>query len=210
MAKRYDQISAFILSGGLSSRMGKDKGLLELGGKPLIVRTAHLLEPLVSAVMVVGTPERYAPLGLHAIADWNFDVHDRKGAAQGPLVGIATALHSTKTGWNLILACDLPYLSAEWLEWVLARAMVSGQQIVMPRTSRGLETLAAVYRRECGPQMVASLARGVRKVSEAMEQFRLELVSESDWRHVDPDGRVLQNMNSSADYEDARKWWATK
>lgn len=208
--ERYDKISAFILAGGCSSRMGKDKGLLELGGQPLIVRTAHLLDPLVSAVTVVGSPERYAPLGLHAIADVNFDVLEGKGAALGPLAGIATALHSTETTWNLILACDLPYLTAEWLDWLMARAMESEKQIVMPRTSRGLEPLAAIYRRECATRLVASLARGVRKVAEAMEQFSVDMVSDSDWRHVDPEGRTLLNMNVPADYEDARNWWAAR
>jgi len=51
--------------------MGREKGLLEFGGEPVIVRTARLLEPLVTEVTVVGLPERYAALGLRAIADQN-------------------------------------------------------------------------------------------------------------------------------------------
>jgi molybdopterin-guanine dinucleotide biosynthesis protein A len=210
IVKRYHQMSAFILSGGASSRMGKEKGLLEFGGEPLIVRTAHLLEPLVAAVTVVGSHERYAVLGLRAIADREFGSPNKKGELQGPLVGIASALTATTTTWNVILACDLPYLSCEWLDWLLARAMDSHHQIVMPRTSAGLEPLAAVYRRECAAPIVASLARGVRKVTDAMEEFRIEFVSEPEWRHVDPDARVLRNMNAPADYEEVRKWWDTK
>lgn len=210
IVKRYDQISAFILSGGASSRMGKQKGLLEFGGEPLIVRTAHLLEPLVAAVTVVGSPEHYGTLGLHAIADRDFGSPDAKGEIQGPLVGIASALTETDTIWNLILACDLPYLTSGWLDWLLARAMGSGHQIVMPRTSGGLEPLAAIYRRECAAPIVASLARGVRQVTDAMKEFRIEFVSENDWRDLDPDGRTLRNMNTQADYEEARKWLETK
>jgi molybdopterin-guanine dinucleotide biosynthesis protein A len=208
--KRYDQISAFILSGGASSRMGREKGLLEFGGEPLIVRTAHLLEPLVAAVTVVGSPKRYVALGLRAIADRDFGSPDLRGRVQGPLAGIASALAETDTTWNLILACDLPYLTAEWLDWLLARAMDSDRQIVMPRTSAGLEPLAAIYRRECAAPIVASLARGVRKVTDAMEEFRIEYVSQDDWWDVDPDGRTLRNMNTQADYEEARKWLETK
>ena len=189
--------------------MGKEKGLLEFGGQSLIARTAHLLEPIVATVTVVGSPERYRCIDLHAIADKDFGSPDEIGGVQGPLAGIASARTATDTIWNLILACDLPYLTTEWLNWLLARAMDSNKQIVMPRTSEGLEPLAAVYRRECAALIVASLARGVRKVTDAMEEFHIEFVSEDEWRHIDPDGRVLRNMNAPADYEEARRWLET-
>ena len=207
---RYGQISAFILAGGVSSRMGQDKGLLEVGGEPLIVRTARLVEPLVAGVTVVGSPERYAVLGLRTIADQNFWSNDGNELVQGPLAGIASALARTETIWNLILACDLPYLTAEWVGWLLARTMGCDQQIVIPRTAAGLEPLAAVYRRDCGAPIAAALARGVRKVTDALEEFHVEIVSERDWRGIDPDGRVLRNMNTPADYEEARKWLEAK
>jgi molybdenum cofactor guanylyltransferase len=210
IVKRYEQISAFILAGGASSRMGKPKALLEFGGEPLVVRTARLLDQLVSSVTVVGSPEHYASVGLRVIADGNFGIPAEEGRGLGPLVGIATALHKTDTVWNLMLACDLPYLTAEWLNWLLGRAAGSGQQIVMPRTSGGVEPLAAVYSRECAAPIVASLARGVRKVTDAMEEFRIEFVLERDWRHIDPSGRVLRNMNAPADYDEAKKWLNVK
>jgi len=204
--KRYDQVSAFILSGGASSRMGKAKGLLEFGGQLLILRIARMLEPLVSAVTAVGSAERYAGLGLHVIEDQQFGSSEEGSRTAGPLAGIASALTATRTDWNLILACDLPYLTAEWVDWLLARATVSTQQIIMPHTAGGLEPLAAVYRRECAEPIIAALYRGVRKVTDATEQFGIEFVAERDWRHIDPDGRVLRNMNAPEDYEEARRW----
>jgi molybdopterin-guanine dinucleotide biosynthesis protein A len=207
VVKRYDQVSAFILCGGASSRMGKAKGLLEFGGQPLILRTARLLEPLVFAVTAIGSPEPYADLGLHVIGDRQFGSSDKPGSTPGPLAGIASALSATRTDWNLILACDLPYLTADWVDWLLARARDSSREIVMPRTAGGPEPLAAVYRRECAKSIIAALRRGVRKVTDAMEQFRIEFVTERDWRHVDPAGRVLRNMNALEDYEEARRSW---
>ena len=103
-----------------------------------------------------------------------FGAKKRNESMRTPLVGIATALNSTKSPWNLILACDLPYLTAEWLDWLLARADNSSAQIVMPRTSGGLEPLAALYRKECGAPIVAALERGIRKVTDAMAEFRME------------------------------------
>src|SRR5271165_5171522 len=109
LVKPNCRVAAFILAGGASSRMGRDKGLLELAGVPLVLRTAQLLEPLVAEVTVVGAGERYSALGLTTIDDQN----GGEGERAGPLAGIVTALRATRAPWNLILACDLPYLSAE-------------------------------------------------------------------------------------------------
>jgi len=190
--------------------MGRDKGLLEFDGVPLIVHTARLIEPLVAEVTVVGPPRRYAPLGLNAIADQDGAGRGAKKNRRGPLAGIATALEVTCSPWNLIVACDLPYLSGAWLDWLLSRAMASRGQVVIPRTGRGLEPLAAVYRRECGGPIASALARGVRKVTEAIEGFRLEVVEQSEWRRADSRGLVLKNMNRPGDYVEARKWWGAK
>ncbi len=204
--KRYDQISAFILTGGASSRMGKAKGLLEFGGEPLIIRIARTIEPLVSSVIAVGPSEHYAALGLAVIEDQKFGILDERGKSPGPLAGIASALSASPTDWNLILACDLPYLSRDWVAWLLARTNVSSAQIIMPRTEGGPEPLAAVYRRECAEPIIAALHRGIRKVTDALAQLRTEFATEREWHHIDPDGRVLRNMNSPEDYEEARKW----
>jgi molybdopterin-guanine dinucleotide biosynthesis protein A len=206
ITKRYEQVSAFILTGGASSRMGKAKGLLEFGGEPLILRIARTIEPLVSSVTAVGPSERYTTLGLQVIEDQQFGIAGERGKSSGPLAGIASALSASRTDWSLILACDLPYISREWLDWLLARTMVSSGQIVMPRTERGSEPLAAVYRRECAEPIIAAFHRGVRKVTDATEHLRTEFVTERQWHHIDPDGRVLRNMNTPEDYEEARKW----
>jgi molybdopterin-guanine dinucleotide biosynthesis protein A len=189
--------------------MGRDKGLLEFGGVPLIVHMARLLRPLVTEVTVVGSPSRYAKFGLRAIAD---DAQAQRGVDRpgcGPLAGIATALAATQSPWNLNVAGDLPYLSAEWLDWLLSRALRSRDEAVVPRTEHGIEPLAAVYRRECGEPIVAALAQGVRKVSDAIEKFRVDFVYPREWHHFDPSGLVLRNMNAPEDYEEVRKWWAT-
>lgn len=210
VVKRHLQFAGFILAGGASSRMGRDKGLLDFRGVPLILRTARLLDPLVAKVTVVGPPHRYAPLGLHVIAD---EVRAEGGSekrGRGPLAGISAALRATHSPWNLIVACDLPYLSAEWFKWLLSRALHSSGEAVVPRTERGIEPLAAVYRRECAARIGAALDRGTRKASDAIEELRLDFVYPRDWRSVDPSGLILRNMNSPEDYDEALKWWSAQ
>jgi molybdopterin-guanine dinucleotide biosynthesis protein A len=188
--------------------MGREKALLDFGGVPLILHTARLLEPIVAQVTIVGSPSKYAKLGLRAIADdaRAQDGPDRPG--RGPLAGIAAALTATHSRWNLIVACDLPYLSAKWLDWLLSRALRSSDEAVIPRTERGIEPLAAVYRRECGAAIAAAVARGVRKVSDAIEELHVNVVYPHQWRQIEPSELILKNMNAPGDYEEARNWWA--
>jgi len=190
--------------------MGRDKGLLDFGGVPLIVHTARLIEPLVAEVTVVGPLRRFAAMGLRAMADQGAADRGSKRIRRGPLAGIAAALAATRLPWNLIVACDLPYLSAAWLEWLLSRAIQSRGQVVVPRTGRGLEPLAAVYRRECGAAIATALARGARKVTDVIEELRMDVVDQSEWRRLDPRALVLKNMNTPGDYDEARKWWGVE
>jgi molybdenum cofactor guanylyltransferase len=207
--KRYREVAGFILAGGASSRMGRDKGLLDFGGVPLIVHTARLLQPIVAEVTVVGSPNRYAKFGLRVVADKAQALHGLESSGCGPLAGIATALSATLMPWNLVVACDLPYLSAKWLDWLLSRALCSQAEVVVPRTERGIEPLAAVYRRECSAPIAAALARGVRKVTDVIETLEVKFVYPREWRHADSGGLVLRNMNVPEDYAEARKWWLT-
>jgi molybdopterin-guanine dinucleotide biosynthesis protein A len=190
------RIATFILAGGESSRMGVDKGLLESAGVPLIVRTARLVDALGGAATVVGRPETYQRLGLLAIAD------DWPGC--GPLGGIATALRASDREWNLIVACDLPYLTREWLQFLARRARESVADAVVPMNERGPEPLCAMYRKSCEPAIRGALEQGTRKVTEGLARVRVEYLELSEWKCFDSDGLLFKNMNTPADYEEAK------
>ena len=194
--QRYDQVAGFILAGGASSRMGRDKALLEVGGLPMLVRTARLLEPLVVSVTVIGPPERYAPLALRVVPD--------DQPRLGPLGGLATALRISESEWNLVVGCDLPYLLGAWLDWLLARAVESRADAVVPESARGLEPLCAVYRARCAATISAALSRGERKLTDAISALRIEKVLQAEWERFSPAGRLFTNMNTPEDYAQAR------
>ncbi len=194
--QRSKRTAGFILAGGQSSRMGRDKALLEIGGVPLLLRTARLLEPLVAGVTVIGSPERYAALRLRIIPD--------DAAELGPLGGIATALRVSTAEWNLIVGCDLPYLSPAWLSWLTARAEASRADAVLPEGPRGVEPLCAMYRTSTGAAVGAALAKGVRKVTDGLAGLVVENIPESEWKAFDPSGLLFTNMNSPEDYAEAR------
>jgi molybdenum cofactor guanylyltransferase len=189
-------IEGFILAGGESSRMGRDKALLELSGEALIVRTARLVESAAERCAIVGDTVRLEGLELLVIED------EFPGA--GPLGGIATALRASEVEWNLIVACDLPYLTREWLEFLIGHAMRSDADAVLPMNERGAEPLCAMYHKRAESAIRAALDRGVRKVTDALADVRIKFIEPSQWKGFDSEGLLFKNMNSPADYEEAK------
>ena len=190
------QIEGFILAGGESSRMGREKALLEIDGEPLIVRTTRLVESVAGGATVVGESAAIRALGLPMLAD------DWPGA--GPLGAIATALRVVKAPWSLLVACDLPYLTKAWLEYLIARAVASKADAVLAMNARGAEPLSALYHKRAEPAIRAALDRGTRKVTDGLANLRVELIEPAEWKRFDSEGYLFKNMNSPEDYEEAR------
>ena len=196
----HEAIGAFILAGGQSSRMGSEKGLLPFAGKPLVLRMARLVEFAGDAPIIIGPPGKFGGIGFRVVAD------DRRGLGigGGPLVGISTALRVATRGWNLIVACDLPFLTREWLEFLIARALDSPADVVIPLNERGYEPLCAMYRQRCHPAIAAALARGVRKVTDGLAGLTMSAIARDEWKGFDPRGQLFKNVNTPADYDEAR------
>lgn len=193
------QVAAFILAGGESTRMGRSKAALQLGGLSMLARTARLAQSVcgASGAVVIGNVGGADSCGLAAISD------EWPGA--GPLGGIATALQSSKAPWNLVVACDLPYLTTPWLEFLVGRALASQADAVVPTNTRGAEPLCAVYHKRGEAAIRAGLERGVRKVTDGLKDLLVELIDPFEWKAFDSDGLLFKNMNTPEDYEEARR-----
>ena len=196
------EMAGYILAGGASSRFGQDKALVEIGAMPMLARMTKLLKRVTKNVKVIGSPEKYSQFGVEAIPD--------RWPGEGPLGGIVTALlNATKNNlqhkWNLILSCDMPFLTAEWLGYLCERAMKSSAQAVYSQSAHGPEPLCACYRTDAGLALLEVFERGVRKVTEALKHVRTEVLDEADWKRFDSAGRLFWNMNTPADYEEARR-----
>ena len=150
-----DEITAIILAGGESSRMGKDKALLNLGdnlgNSTLLSRVCLVANECATQTLVV-TPwvDRYrdvVPSGSHLIKEQLV-----LGATSNtPLIGFVQGMELVKTEWILLLACDLPYLSSYQVkQWSLALTTVLPAEIaLLPRNAKGWEPLCGFYRRSC-------------------------------------------------------------
>ncbi len=169
--------AGFVLVGGASSRMGTNKAFLPLDGQPLVLYVAKTVASVAGSAMLVGSRAVYGHLGLKVIPD------ARTG--YGPLAGIEAALDSTAADFNLIVACDLPGLSAGLFDAIFTAAEAQPEaDITMPA---GPEPLCAVYRKRALPLIRAALDRGTRKVTDAFDQLLVQTVAigaESDFTNV--------------------------
>ena len=198
------EINGYVLAGGASSRFGRDKGLVDLAGKTALQRACDLVGDVAGSVQVVALAERYPDLRALIVAD--------RWPGEGPLGGIITALRATKsdkTGatWNLIISCDMPFLTRAWLEYLCTSALASDAEMVVPRSEHGLEPLCACWRTSAADSLQRAFEDGVRKVTEAMKRLRMETLDETDWKRFDSAGQLFWNMNTPQDYQEALQMW---
>lgn len=155
--------AGFVLVGGRSSRMGRDKALLPAGSKTLAEQTADYVKHAAGNVTLIGPPDRYGFLGLPVIPD--------VAEGLGPLAGLCTALRISAAEWNLIVACDMPGLNAEFLRKLLESAEIAGKDCLVPSSARGMEPLCAVYHARILPAVESALNRKLLKMQDFVRQL---------------------------------------
>ena len=196
------EVRGYVMAGGASARFGFDKACAELNGLTMLARMCQLVKKVAGSVSVVAAFGRYAEFGERIVDDhW---------PGQGPLGGIITALmdaHSQKHQhtWCLIVGCDMPFLTHEWLAYLAERALASEAAVVAPGSAFGLEPLCACWHTAATAKLQYAFEDGVRKVTDAMKRVDMEVVDESDWKRFDKAGRLFWNMNTQAEYEEARQ-----
>jgi molybdenum cofactor guanylyltransferase len=201
------RFAGYVQAGGGSKRFGTDKALMELGGKTILARTVELLASVCGQARIVAAAGKYAEAPALVVED--------RWPGEGPLGGILTALSeshgcSRRADWNLIVSCDMPFLTWEWLAFLCEHASQSRAQVVVPESAAGLEPLCACWRTDAAEAVRKAFDSGVRKVTEAMKRLPMEVLDEGVWKRFDTDGRLFWNMNTLADYEEAKRILETR
>lgn len=181
-----------ILTGGRARRFGgRDKARLVVQGRSIIERQVELLRSVTDEVFLVGhDPERFSDLGLPVFAD--------RISEAGALGGILTALESTKADRVLVLACDMPFLVADLLRALAARA-ASGDGAWI-RTSRGPEPLVACYRQSARERIREAITSGHLKAADLGRSLNLQELTEGEVEAFGPIAVLLANLNTPEDY----------
>jgi molybdenum cofactor guanylyltransferase len=185
-------VSGFVLTGGRSSRMGTEKALLPFRGGLLGAHIASVVESACGQVTVVGDPVLYAALGRPVIADLHPGI--------GPLGGIEAALAASPTPWILVAACDMPGLTAEFLQELMRETERQPEaDAILPIPAGGpANPLCALYHQRILPRLREAIATGDYKVTRALNGTELRLIA------VD-DGQALHNANTPAEWQELLK-----
>jgi molybdenum cofactor guanylyltransferase len=183
-----NQITAIVLAGGKSQRMGADKGLLDLNGKTFIQHICDALQPIVgSNILIVSSNKEYDALGFSRVED----IIENKG----PVGGLYTGLKESKTKVNLVLSVDVPLISAELLQWLIKN---HDETDMVTQTKSGDKTspLIGVYDRSMRivfGELLAGNQLKLRKVIEDVKHKTIEVPEK--WNNQ------VQNINTQEEYQ---------
>ncbi len=192
-----DPVTAFVLAGGKSSRMGpnKDKAFLKMGGRTLLEHALELARAAAGSApgnrWIVGSADKFAAFG---------PVVEDIYPGNGPLAGIHAALTASATDLNLIIAVDMPFLQPGFLNYLIRQARASTAAVVVPRTATGLQPLAAVYRREFAAAAERSLRAGENKVTRLFPEFHTRVIEPEELKENGFAEDLFSNLNTEQEW----------
>jgi molybdopterin-guanine dinucleotide biosynthesis protein A len=186
-------VSAFILAGGKSTRMGRDKAFVAYEGRTLLARALDVARSLTANVSIVGSAEKYAPFA-PVVEDLFRDC--------GPLAGIHAALRASSTEMNLLLAVDTPYVSPVFLQYLTSRAHDAADALVtLPRAEGRRQPLCAIYRREFATTAESALRAGRNRIDVLFDEVRTRVIEQPELEAAGFSPAIFRNLNTPEDLE---------
>jgi len=179
-------ISAFILAGGQSSRMGQDKGLMPFNGKLMIEHSIDTLKTIVIDIFIVSNNPIYNQFNLPLLSDITPN--------KGPAGGIYTALSHSKTEHNLILSCDTPFVNQQLIQYLLDRH--ESFDITIPKINEKKHPLIGIYNKTCKSFYKKSIEDNTLKLDLINQQLKYNVVT------IDPlifSPKLFHNINTPQD-----------
>lgn len=189
-------MTLIILAGGKSSRMkGRDKAFLPLNQETMVGSIIRRLSPLFNEIWVVAKkPELYQDYPVRVVTD--------EFSNRGPIGGIHAGLKASSDEYNQILACDLPLVKFEVIEFLLKRAK---KDLTIPQIDGYLEPLIAVYSKRLIPIIEKLIHQENYKLTNMLPYIDVDYVTEKEIKKFDPQLESFLNVNSTSDYEYLQK-----
>lgn len=194
--QRVGDLTAFILAGGLSRRMGREKAFLELGGRTLLSRAVDLANSIAPNARIVAPQEKFLTIA-RTIEDVFPD--------GGPLAGIHAALSCTTTELNLMLAVDLPFVQADFLVYLAAQASQVSALVTVPEAGKRLQPLCAIYRRDFREVAARSLKKKKNKIDVLFADVETRVIAEAEITRMGFSVQMFQNLNTPEEFAKAEQ-----
>ncbi|HYM78846.1 MAG TPA: molybdenum cofactor guanylyltransferase [Candidatus Dormibacteraeota bacterium] len=181
-------VSAFVLAGGRSTRMGTDKAFILLDGRTLLARALDTARSVTADVHIVGDPAKFAPFA---------PVVEDVFPGCGPLAGIHAALRMSETDLNLILAVDLPFVTPALLQFLITQARgAAAPTVTVPQTSQGWQPLCAIYRRKFADAAEKALRSGRYKIDALYNPALTRVITEDELQSAGFSAAAFRNLNT--------------
>jgi molybdenum cofactor guanylyltransferase len=181
------EVTAFVLAGGRSSRMGTDKAFVEFQGRTLLERALALVTAITEKVYVLGSRARFGAFG--EVVEDEFPDH-------GPLAGIHAGLRASSTDLNLILAVDMPFVTDVFLRYMLNEAEQSDALVTLPRAAGNWQPLCAVYRRPFAKLAESALRAGRNRIDLLFRETSVHIIEEPQIQRAGFDAELFRNLNT--------------
>lgn len=189
---KIEGVTGVILAGGSSSRMGRNKALLEIDGERIIARVYRTLAALFHEVVIVtNTPEEYDFLPCRKVAD----IHPGAGSIAGLQAGLA----ASRTEQIFVAACDMPFLSPDLIRLLCSAA--AGSDATVPLNGEGLrEPLHALYRRSTLNAIQAAINNGDKSILHLLDSIATRLVPQEEFSSIAGALESFRNLNTIDEY----------
>jgi molybdopterin-guanine dinucleotide biosynthesis protein A len=191
-------MTSIVLAGGKGLRLGQIKAQEKIGERTLLERVIESLESFSGEIIVVIAQDQEEPIipamGLKIVVD----LYPDKSA----LGGIYTGLLASNSLYNIVVACDMPFLNTKFLQYMLTLA--PGYEAVMPKVGKYLEAIHAVYSRDCIEPIRRQIEEGNLKVSDLPSRLNVRFVEDDDIDKYDPEHLSFFNINTQADLKKAK------
>jgi molybdenum cofactor guanylyltransferase len=195
MQTQSPEVTAFILAGGKSTRMGTDKAFVALDGRTLLARMLEVARSVTRDVRIVGSATKFEPFA---------PVVEDIFPGCGPLGGIHAALRLSPTELNVVIAVDTPFISFALLQFLIARAQNSAAVVTAPQTSQGWQPLCAIYRREFADAAEPALREGRYKIDALFDQVQMQAIGEEELECAGFSPKLFRNLNTREELESAK------
>ena len=181
--KAKNNISAFILCGGKSSRMGTEKGLVNYNNKAFIQLVIDAIEPITTNIFLVTDNQEYTDFNYPLVAD----IYKNKG----PVGGIFSALDRSETENNLILSCDIPKISTNVIKNYLINNISDQKDVIFLSDDKNIYPLIGIYNKSVKPKFSEAISSNRIKLLSLLNELNCQVIK------VNPrDFESLKNINT--------------
>jgi len=193
-------VSCIVLAGGKGLRLGRDKASESVGDISLLQRVVSLISFFDSDIIIVTATGEQA--SSHSINYPKLRIVADTYSGKGPLGGIFTGLTASSSVYNLVVACDMPFLNQALLRYMVQ--ISAGFDLVVPRLGRLVEPLHAVYSKGCLAPIERLIKQDTLSVSELFALVKVRYVEAEEMGRFDPEHLSFFNINSEADLQRTR------